>query len=318
MRYADTTINPEAALRDLEHPDSRARVRAVDALSRAGDGWAERAGPALCRLLHDPEPDVRYTAALSLGELRFDGALEPLLAMVDGDGHPMPRQAAVIALGLLGDRRAGPVLKRALQQGPADVRFQATTSLVQADPERALAPLKRALSDEDPEVRGSAIAALGDLGDPKAAGALLGPLDDSQPGLRLEAAVALSRLGDRRGTPVLCQALYEGQQQHLAAEHLYRCPDPEAIEPMLDRLGRWLTPTLVKVWLAAALCRLDHPEGRPALLRLLQSRRLMVKGLAIQLLGELHTPWAEDALKNLAATPAGARWQEEIKAALTQ
>lgn len=316
MRYADKTMNPEAALRDLADDNPEVRVRAADALGKVGGEVAARACPALRKLLQDDRPDVRYTAALALGELVDRESVKALIDVVEGDGHPMPRQAAVIALGMIGEPQATDALVEALESAPPDVRFQAATSLVQVNPKAAKGPLRRALKDEDPEVRGAAIAALGDLGDPKSANAVARLLDDPEKGIRMEAAVTLSRLGDGRGTGLLATALSDRKQCYLAAEHLYLRPDPEARAALEVALGRWLTPALLKVWAAGALHKLGHEGAREQLLELLVSRRSMVKGLAIEVLGELAEPWAHDALRQLAAGPGGDRWKEEVEEAL--
>ena len=102
----------------------------------------------------------------------------------------------------------------------------------------------------------------------------------------------------------------------LAAEHLYRCPDPRAIDPLSQTLGRWLAPPLLKVWAAGALAKLKKPAGKAKLLSLLQSKRQSVKGTCIQILGELKQPWAIEALQDLSRAPGGAEWQAEISDAL--
>ena len=53
MRYANKTMSPEAALRDLSHDDPRARVRAADALGKVGAELTDRACSALRKLLSD-------------------------------------------------------------------------------------------------------------------------------------------------------------------------------------------------------------------------------------------------------------------------
>ena len=128
--------------------------------------------------------------------------------------------------------------------------------------------------------------------------------------------MALSRLGDQRGAGVLAAALTDRKHCYLAAEHLYLRPDPDARAALELTLGRWLTPSLLKVWAAGALHKLGHAEAREHLLKLLGSRRAMVRGLAIQVLGELAEPWATDALRELAAGPDGDRWKEEVEDAL--
>jgi HEAT repeat protein len=316
LRYAERTIEIEAALRDLRSRDPRVRVRAADALGGVDEALAEQAREALRPLLRDDDADVRYTTALSLGDLKDRTAIEALVEQMDGDGHPVARQGAVIALGLIGDPGAAPHLVRALHRGPPDVRFQAGTSLARVDPEGAQKELRRVLHDPDPEVRASAAAALGGLQGTGCADAVASLLEDDAGEVRFEAAVTLARLGDARGAGTLALHLRDKARMFVAAEHLFRSPAPEAASLLRDALRRWLTPPVLKVWLAGALTRLGEDQGRVEILNLLASRRLAVRGLCIQVLGELGEPWAIQTLEALAASPAGESWQEEIAEAL--
>ena len=191
-------MSPQAALKDLESDSPGVRVRAADALSKTTGEVADQARPALRAHLNDDDAEVRYTVALALGELKDPLAVQALIEVTEGDGNPLPRQAAVIALGMIGDKRATRPLARMLRDAPPDVRFQATTSLVQVNPEKASGYLRKALKDPDPEVRASAAAALGDLDQHKSVNALAALLSDPTGPVQLEAAVSLARLGDRR------------------------------------------------------------------------------------------------------------------------
>lgn len=316
MRYADRKIDTEAALRDLEHADPRVRIQAADALGQVSAAYVERAQVALRPLLRDERADIRYTVALSLGELKDQSSLPALIEQMEGDGNPLARQAAVIALGLIGDSQATTPLIKALRHGTPEVRFQATISLAQINPQVAPEHLRKALRDEDAEVRTSAITALADLGDPQASQTIFRLLNDPVPTVRLEAAMALARLGDRRGTEVLVENLSDKEQHIQAAEHLFRCPDPTAIPALHRILQRWLSPALLKVWAAGTLSKMGDEEGRRKLLALLTSRKEMIKGLCIQLLGTIEEPWAQQALIELGNSPRGSDWQEEIHEAL--
>lgn len=319
MRYADRTVDFEAALRDLGHANPRVRANAADALGSAElEDHVPRAREALRRALRDDRAEVRYAAALSLGELRDASSVDALCEQMEGDGHPMARQAATIALGMVGERRAVPALARALRDGAPDVRFQAATSLAQLDPAAALEPLLAALGDEDGEVRGAAAEAIGQLGDPARAAALLPLLDDFHEVARHEAALALAKLGDPRAAPTLARTLADRDPDRViaAAEHLFRCPSEAVATTMRRFLARFLTPTLVKVWLAGALARLEDPQAQARLRGFLGSRRAQVRGLAIEVLGQLGQDWARALLEELRASPAGAAWAEELAAAL--
>ena len=316
MFFARRRPTVQAALRDLEHRSPRARVLAAEALAAAEPSQRELAVGALRRCLSDPSPDVRYVATLGLGEHKDPEATPLLLEALGSEPDPLARQAALIALGNIGASEALAEVRAALSDGPPDLRFQAPAVLVQLDPGGAAAPLCLALQDPDAEVRGAAAAALGDLGDAAQADALVPVVADPVPTVAREAALALGRVGDQRGTTVLIDALALSELRVLAAEGLYRAPDERARPALLKALRRWFVPDLLKVWAAGALARLADPAGEEALTRLLRKREPMVKGLAIQLCGELATEGTRAALEAFAATRAGASWSEEVSAAL--
>jgi len=313
-------MSPEAALRDLESADPGVRVRAASALGKVLGEGAALARESLRRRLKDDNPEVRYTVALALGELRDRDAVEALIEATEGDGHPLPRQAAVIALGLIGDPRATGALARMLRDAPPDVRFQAATSLVQVNPDKAAGHLRTALKDPDPEVRAAAAAAMGDLDQAVSTNALAALLEDPAGPVQLEAAVALSRLGDNRGSGILILAMDRPETRHLAAEMFFRLPDPSATPHLWRLLGGWLIPASAKVWMAGALVRLgeEDPRLRQRLQKSLASKNNMVRGLAIEVLGGLDLTWAREALEGLAASADGAAWKEELDEALAK
>jgi HEAT repeat protein len=321
MKYIGTAPSVASSIRDLKDRSPQARAEASEALGRSGGTEAERARSALRPMLADESPTVRYAAALSLGKLGDAQAVEPLLRLMREESDPLPRQAAVVALGQLGDPVATESLLQALDCDDPDIRFQAATALSQVNPGAAIAPLRKALRDTDPDVRASAAAALGDLVDRESAKDLAALLEDEELSVRLEAAVALARLDDQRGTRLLVSLLDHRQYSLLAAEHLFRCPDPAALDTLRKLLGKWTAPPLLKVWAAGTLARLGCAEGRETLLSLLSSRKETVRGLSIQLLGALDTLWSRNALEKLRRPPVARdweAWQEEIALALTE
>lgn len=76
--------------------------------------------------LADPDEGVRQTAAIELGRMHAEQALDALAATLAGDASPGVRDAAARALGLLGSPRALPALTRAAQaDSDRDVRRSA-------------------------------------------------------------------------------------------------------------------------------------------------------------------------------------------------
>jgi HEAT repeat protein len=319
MRYLGSSTSIEASVRDLESPSVRVRVEAAERLGRVPPEERDRAAAALRPRLEDHSPDVRYMTALSLGRLQDREAVEALSRMARDEDEPMPRQAAISALGEIGDPSAAEILIEALRSSAAEVRFQAAIALPRVAPEAAVEPLGAALDDDDAEVRACAAAALGDLGHEGSRDRLVELLSDPEQQVRMEAATALSRMGDRRGTAVLIHALQDRDFRLLAAEHLFRCPDPAARGALNSALVRWMAPPLLKVWAAGALVKLGDEQARSHLVRLLHHKNEPVRGLAIQVLGAIDQPWSRTTLESL-LEPKNAQdfagWGDEIREAL--
>jgi hypothetical protein len=78
------------------------------------------------RLLADSSEKVRADAAMHLGRLRAQRAIDPLAATLAGDGSPAVREAAARSLGLIGSTKALPALRRAAEvDSDKDVRHSA-------------------------------------------------------------------------------------------------------------------------------------------------------------------------------------------------
>lgn len=76
--------------------------------------------------LADPHDQTRADAAVQLGRLHAQAAVDSLLAVLSGDRSPTVREAAARGLGLIGARRALPALQQAAQaDGDRDVRTSA-------------------------------------------------------------------------------------------------------------------------------------------------------------------------------------------------
>ncbi|HUY64283.1 MAG TPA: HEAT repeat domain-containing protein [Acidimicrobiales bacterium] len=185
----------DGAAQLLEDPDPSVRAAAIGALARVGElgraaleiGVAdpepsvrrrtcEELGRALGRpsvpagvpdtgqcvalvlpLLDDHEPAVVESAAWALGEAgaRDDAVVERLTLLARSHNAPLCREAAVAALGALGDRRGLGAVLAALDDKPA-VRRRAAVALAAFDDPLADAGLRRCLEDKDWQVRQAA------------------------------------------------------------------------------------------------------------------------------------------------------------------
>jgi HEAT repeat protein len=144
----------------------------------------QRAIAPLVRALSDGAPAVRSDAALALGLLGAEEAVDPLVAMIDGDADAGVRCVAASALGQLGDPRARAPLEALLADAarPAALRGEAPEALIGlAGREASLPALLAALDDAEAEVRFWAAFALGELGDARALDALDRLASDAAP-----------------------------------------------------------------------------------------------------------------------------------------
>jgi HEAT repeat protein len=199
-------------------------------LQEASAPSAERTSALLASLLRDKSPEIRRTAAESLGKIGDSAATLSILPLVT-DPAPSVRVAAVRALG-----RLSPVLKegvvdvltRALEDPdnsvkqaaslaigeiePASDQLRSVVSLVnardigvrraavrvllQVDAGRWLSALVPVVQDSDSEVRQGVVAVLGDSGEIAVVAELRKRLlEDSSPAVRAEAAYQLGKLG---------------------------------------------------------------------------------------------------------------------------
>jgi HEAT repeat protein len=132
------------------------RRRATDAaLSVRGPGSRSTLYELLIGVLADPDPLVVVGAAWFLAERRVTAAVGPLAAAAMGHDDVRCREAAVAALGAIGDPAGLAAIIGGLDDKPT-VRRRATVALAAfADP-RAEAALHRAAEDRDWQVRQAA------------------------------------------------------------------------------------------------------------------------------------------------------------------
>jgi HEAT repeat protein len=87
------------------------------ALGRIGDPAAVK---PLIRALEDPDPYVRWGAAVGLGELGRSEVVDPLITHAISDEDPGVRWRAVEALGIIGDRRTLQMLRKIIEDEQED------------------------------------------------------------------------------------------------------------------------------------------------------------------------------------------------------
>ncbi|MDW3220877.1 MAG: HEAT repeat domain-containing protein [Acidimicrobiales bacterium] len=141
----------------LADPDPGVRIAALELAAR-------RDGPPVRALLDDTEPMVVEAAAWALGERPGpDEATITALATVATDhDDPLVREAAVAALGAIGDVRGLEAILTATRDKPA-VRRRAVLCLAPFEGPEVDAAFARAREDRDRQVRDAVDELLGPL-----------------------------------------------------------------------------------------------------------------------------------------------------------
>jgi HEAT repeat protein len=133
-----------------------ARRRAVEVALRARGRGARSSLPrAIAGALHDPDPLVVVGAAWFLAERHALDAVPELAATATEHEDARCREAAVAALGAIGDPAGLPAVLSALSDVPT-VRRRATVALAGFDDARVTPALLAATEDRDWQVRQAA------------------------------------------------------------------------------------------------------------------------------------------------------------------
>ncbi|HYM37581.1 MAG TPA: HEAT repeat domain-containing protein [Nitrospiraceae bacterium] len=203
----DPNVSASRLVALLHDPDPQIRTTAAQALGKiAIPGTAS----ALLRSLHDDDPTVRAMSAWALGNLGEDvldqAGLE--LAQRLDDPSAEVKQAAAQALGAVGGTQSiVGLLTERLASANVESRRAAVSALTWLEADSAYHALTTALGDPDARVRQGAVAALGEMVDPRSLPAIRDRLlKDADAGVRGEAAYRLGKFGDRTIVPALRSA----------------------------------------------------------------------------------------------------------------
>ena len=155
-----TALNALARLHRLSDDDlvDALAEPSADVRRRAADLARTHPDVDLLPLLDDAEPLVAESAAWALGERGAPaaaGVVERVAATAIGHADALVREAAVAALGAIGDPEGLPAILRATTDKPA-VRRRAVLALAPFEGEDVETALHRALQDRDWQVRQAA------------------------------------------------------------------------------------------------------------------------------------------------------------------
>jgi HEAT repeat protein len=247
----------------------------------------ETAVTALIVALRDEDPNVRITAAGSLGRVKDPSAVTALVEVLD-DSHVNVRRTAAWALGEIRSRAAVTPLIRALSDKDWALRAPAAEALGRIGDTRAVGSLIVALKSRDESIRVSAATALGRLRDKSATGPLLIALQAESEELRKEAATALGLIKDPQAVGILMVALSDPIVCYAARQALARIGEP-AVDGLIATLKNTERAALAREAAALTLGDIKTPRAAEALSAVLTNRkeRLQLRTFVAEALGSI-------------------------------
>ncbi|MER0204443.1 MAG: NACHT domain-containing protein [Nitrosomonas sp.] len=241
----------------------------------------------LITALEDENSDVRQAAIQALGKIGDKAAIEPMILTLK-DNDPFIRWITVTALEEIRDKAAIELLILAINDEDLLVRQEAVEALGRIGDKAAIKPLILALNDEDLDVRQTAVEALGKIGDKAAIESLILALNDEDLFVRQEAAEALGRIGDKAAIKPLILALNDEDLdvRQTAAEALGDIDYKAAIESL--KLSLKDEDLDVRQTAAEALGRVgDKAAIEPLVLFLMDNDDPFVRQTAAEALGRI-------------------------------
>ena len=179
----------------------------------------------LATLMEDPSPDVRRTAALSLGKIAHPNGIS---AMIKGlrDGDPQVREYSAWGLGQFGTELTDEgafALIGALGDNVPENKQVAASALGQIEPkEEHVQLLKEVLTIAEVGTRKAVLQVLKDFDTPAAYKLFVKALKDSDPRVRQAAVAGLGELADRKARPLLRKRLRKDSDEGVRTEAAYR------------------------------------------------------------------------------------------------
>lgn len=178
-------------------------------------------------------------AALERAGKSENWGLLPQVVEAASDHHPAVREAAILALGKLGDDRALPVLHNLILKESGKSQYAAIGAIAQLSNTQSLPFLNPLVHSEDKDTRRYTARALGWIASPKKIEALSILARDSQDTVRTEVLLALGRSDAKITGPLLVQLLTDDLVflRSESARLLGSTPLALAAEPLTEALN---------------------------------------------------------------------------------
>lgn len=216
----------EAADQALRKIGGKATVAAVIPLLRSDDAPARNLGmdilravgvqdlPALIKLMHDDDDDVRIFVSDILGSTESVGAVPPLGDALLKDPEVNVRYQAAVSLGNLGLKEGAKYLNQALEDEEW-IQFAVIEALSKVRDDSSVDALAKAMGKSSDLVASMIVEALGEMGNVKAVTMLLRQMDKSPTALRNKIVKAVVQILGGKSLTMLSESEREKFRQYL-------------------------------------------------------------------------------------------------------
>jgi peptidylprolyl isomerase len=238
----------------LRDSDEETRMAAARAFGRIG---SEDGVPLLLDALSDSDDGVRAEVIFALGQIGKADARDALSRITASNVDPAERSAAALALGKLeGENAVEPILPL-LADPVASVRADAAIALARAGDSLSAGDLKPLLTDTDASVRATAAWAAGQLTARELAADIQGLLKDPDPAVRLTASKAIGQVGSENAIRDL-SLMVRDEDWRVRANVAYSLGESKSVEALAG-LTLLSTDESTNVRTAVATAILDIP-----------------------------------------------------------
>jgi HEAT repeat protein len=211
------------------------------------------------------------------------------------------RQAAVIALGRIGDARAVPALVRVLTTDD-ELVVAAAGALAKVGDRRAFEALLELIGHPQPAVRQAVIAAINSIGHPEMARRAVPLLDDPDPRVRESAVKIAGYFGYSECVEPLFERCRDDDEsvRRAAIQHIPYLDDERVIPMLAEALEHGSAG--VRAAAAQAFAQVEGPLAQPFLLAALDDQDPWVRYFAARSVGRHGSSECVTALARLAQT----------------
>lgn len=255
--------------------------------------------PSLIELVHDEDPDIRIFAADILGSTDSLLAVEPLCDALLKDPEVNVRYQAAVSLGELGMDEAAPCLNKAINDEEW-VQYSVIEALTKIGHASSVDALVKTLDSASDLVASMIIDSLGEMGNVKAVSMLLKRIDNSHTALRNKIVKSVVKILGGKSLTLLSDEERERFRQYLlvalededeetqdaAIQGLAYVGGEKASEGML-KIAQSLDPDVDHERLAATIDSLSHIGVTDALKNGVFDEDQKVAQVAVQVLSRI-------------------------------